>query len=167
MYCKAKPRDWSLRWAGDDSKLLKPAGLLSDEFENNAGCVEPVLERKYCRVLGVKPWARIQLVKSSIGQLEYLSGLVVAETKQCDKIDSMFKEFVKLMVRSKVGAEVYKLLPSKWVYCRRENEEGAFLGVESLALKVENPVFPEMYKLARIYQEDNLVKNFFVRYVCN
>jgi hypothetical protein len=150
VYCKAKPSDWSLRWAGDDSKLLKPAGLLSDEFENNAGCVEPVLERKYCEVLGVKPWASIQLVKSSIGQLEYLSGLVVAETRQYDKIDSMFKEFVKLMVKSKVGAEVCKLLPSKWVYCRRENEEGAFLGVESLALKVENPVFPEMY----------------VRYVC-
>ena len=163
MYCKSKPSNWTLQWAGNDSQLFKPSSLLSDAFENNVGCVEPVLERGYCDLLGVNPWTSLKLVKSSIHQLDYLSKLTSLGTNQCDQIDWMFKAFVEL-VKNNIVPEVYNLLPSKWVYCR-ENECCGFLSIDCLALNVENPVFPELYKLPRVYQEDDLARKLFIRYV--
>ena len=144
-------------------RLFKPANLLSDAFENHAGCVEPVLEIGYCKLLGVEPWDNQKLVKSSIRQLDCLSKLTSLGTKQCDQIEWIFKDFVEL-VKNNIVPEVYKLLPSKWVYCR-ENEGCLFLCIDCLALNVENPVLPELYKLPRVYQEDDLARKFFIGYV--
>ena len=168
MYRKSKPANWTLQWAGgnlSDSQLFKPSSLLSDAFEINVGCVEPLLEHGYCELLDVKPWTSLKLAKSSILQLDYLSKVVSSlGTRQCkDQIDSMFKAFVEVVKYNSVP-EVYRMLPAKWVYCR-ENEGYVFLGNESLALNVENPLFPELYKLPRVYQEDDRAKNFFIGYV--
>jgi hypothetical protein len=165
VFCKSRPSYWApiLEWAGNDQQLVKPVGLLSDLFEDHAGCVEPVLERGYCDLLGVKAWESLRLVKSSIRQLEYLSSL--KETGHSTEIEKMFTAFVEFVKTSSVGAEVYKSLPSNWLYCH-DNEKARFLGKDSLAMKVENPVFPELFGLPWIYKKDKLATNFFKRSVC-
>lgn len=162
MFCKSRPLNWTLKWAGNDQKLVRPVDLLSDSFEAHAGCVEPVLEHAYCELLGVKTWDSLKLIKSAIRQLEYLGSITGSE--QSVQIDQMFNSFVELLKMNPVGVEVFKLLPRNWVYCW-ENGNARFLDMDSLAMKVENPVFPELFMLPWIYQNDDASKKFFKRLV--
>lgn len=78
-------------------------------------------------------------------------------------MEKMFTAFVRLVKTSSVGAEVFKSLPSEWIYCH-ENEKAKFLDKDSLALKVENPVFPELVGLPWIHQRDKSATDFFKRF---
>jgi len=152
-----------LQWAGNDLKVVKPEGLLSDTSEAYAGCVEPVLERSFCNLLGIKAWDNLKLLRSSISQLKYLSSLKRAE--HSTEIEKLFNAFVELLKRFPVeGAAVYKELSGDWIYCS-ENGKARFLNKDSLAMNVANPVFPELFALPWIYRNDNAATKFFKRWV--
>ena len=121
----------------------------------------PLLEQRYCDLLQVKPKPNAgQLVDYGIRQLTYMSGLTDLQANQVDQIDRLYNAFVKLVINNSC-VKLYNKFPPKWVYCR--DIGGVFLDSKSVALSVENVVFPELCELPRVYQDDPLTKKFFIR----
>lgn len=120
-----------------------------------------MLKRSYCEILGVGKWNSFRLVKSSIRQLEYLISL--KEAVYSPEFEEMFIAFVDLLINE--NYREYESLPINWVYCH-DKDKALFLCKDNLALKVKNPVFPELFELPWIYQKDYSKKSFFSKYDC-
>lgn len=172
VFAKKKPQDWHLAWCSQEFDLYKPNELINDQYQLLVGIVQPVFDSLTCLMIANSLDSNVKtLMNYCFDQLKRLIEEKKAlNIKQISQIEEFVKQFYLFLQNNidinneeeyeKKIADLKPNLPIKWIFCR-DNKTEKFLGIESFALEVKNPIEPVMLEIPSIYASNLQGKYFF------